>query len=88
MAQRGQRSDRMAAVFVLGVVLFTPPLLNVFDAGAETTVFGVPLLYLYLFLAWAVLIVLMGVTVGKPAPDGAGPGTDADADARRGAGDG
>ncbi len=49
----------MGAIFLLGAVLFNPPLLKVFDTGAETTVFGVPVLFLYFFLAWAVLIFLM-----------------------------
>ncbi len=49
----------MGAVFLLGAVLFNPPLIGAFDTGADTTVFGIPVLFLYFFLAWAVLIFLM-----------------------------
>lgn len=45
------------ALYLLGVVLFSPLLLSVFDvAGARVA--GVPLLFVYLFAAWAVLIAL------------------------------
>mgnify|MGYP000373255036 CR=1 FL=1 len=61
------KSERMGAIFLLGMVLFNPPLLKVFDTGAETTVFGVPVLFLYFFLAWAVLIFLMARVI-DPIP--------------------
>ena len=52
---------RLAAVFLLGVVLFNYPLLSVFDiAGA---IFGIPLLYAYLFAAWTLLIALMAAVI-------------------------
>ncbi len=51
----------------MGAVLFNPPLLKVFDTGAETTVFGVPVLFLYFFLAWAVLIFLMARVIDPHA---------------------
>ncbi len=66
-------SERMAALFLLGLLLFNPPLLNVFDAGAEITVFGIPLLYLYLFSAWAVLIFLTALAINLPHPRGRVP---------------
>ncbi len=67
------RSERMAAVFLLGMLALNPPLLDVFDAGEDVMVFGVPLLYLYIFLAWAVLIVLMALVLNRPVRSGAEP---------------
>jgi hypothetical protein len=42
--------DKLAAAFLLGVGLFTPPLLLLFMS--ESRVGGIPLLYLYVFGAW------------------------------------
>ena len=55
------RNDRLIALFLLGVVAFTPPLLRVF--GGSATVFGWPLLFIYMFLIWAVVVVLIAVDV-------------------------
>ena len=72
MPDSGQRRERLAALFFLGVVLFNPPLLELFDGGADSTVFGVPLLYAYLFFAWAVVIALIAAAIDRrPAPGGA-----------------
>ena len=60
------RNERMGGLFLLGVLVFNPPLLDVFDAGEGVMVFGVPLLYVYLFLAWAVLIALMALVLNRP----------------------
>lgn len=54
-----QRSPRLVAVAVLGLMLFSYPLLAVFDV--PELVFGVPLLWAYLFAAWALLIALMAL---------------------------
>ncbi len=59
MPRHGLRSELIAAIFILGVVLFNKPLLNIFDAGAARMPFGIPLLYVYLFAAWGALIALM-----------------------------
>ena len=40
---------RLAALFVLGLALFLPPLVNLPHDG---TVLGVPALFAWLFLAW------------------------------------
>jgi hypothetical protein len=47
-------NQRLAAVFVLGGILFNHPILSLFDR--PVTWGGVPLLYIYLFLLWALLI--------------------------------
>lgn len=51
------KRQRLAAVFLLGCLLFNYPLLDLFNSDAK--VLGIPLLYAYLFGAWALLIVLM-----------------------------
>ena len=55
--------DRSLALFLLGLVAFTPPLLAVFSV--ESTWLGVPVLYLYVFGAWAGLIILMGLSAAR-----------------------
>ena len=62
MANRTLRAQRLVAVFMLGCLLFSYPLLALFDSGGE--VFGIPLLFAYLFGAWALLIVAM---IERPA---------------------
>lgn len=53
--------QRLAAVFLLGCVLFNYPLIALFNKPGE--VFDIPLLYFYLFGAWAMLIGLMAVII-------------------------
>ena len=62
-------SERLVALFLLAVFLFTPPLLLIFDA--PSTLAGVPVLYLYLFGAWAVLILLLALISEFSEQDGA-----------------
>jgi hypothetical protein len=71
MHRDGERHQRLVATFFLGMALFLPPVLLVFDR--PTMLLGIPILYLYLFIAWAVLIVLgalavRGLNWGEPAP--------------------
>ncbi|MDP2245404.1 hypothetical protein [Pseudomonas sp.] len=61
MANRTLRAQRLVAVFMLGCLLFSYPLLALFDSGGE--VFGIPLLFAYLFGIWALLIVAMILVV-------------------------
>jgi hypothetical protein len=56
-------AQRLVAVFLLGCLLFSYPLLALFNAGG--TVFGIPVLYAYLFAAWAALIALMVLVVER-----------------------
>ena len=51
------RAQRLAALCLLGLALFSYPLLAIFNV--PRTLFGIPLLYAYFFLAWAALIGLM-----------------------------
>ena len=57
--------ELLIALFLLGVLLFAPPLLLVFNSA--TRIFGVPTLYLYLFAVWAGLIALTAVAVERAA---------------------
>ncbi|MBS7661966.1 hypothetical protein I0D00_08450 [Pseudomonas lalucatii] len=65
MADRSLRGQRLVAVFLLGWLLFSYPLLALFDSDARWL--GIPLLYAYLFLAWAALIGLLALVVEGPS---------------------
>jgi hypothetical protein len=75
MARPKRISERLVALFLLGVVLMFPPVLGVFNQQLRP--FGVPLLYLYLFVAWAALILLTATVVRSIGADDNGA---ADAD--------
>lgn len=62
MPEEARRRDQLAGIFALALVLFNPPLLDLFSGG---TVFGWPLLYVYLFGAWALVIVSIGVVAKR-----------------------
>jgi len=63
--------DRFVALLLLGALLFSPPLLEIFRV--PELVFGVPALFLYLFAAWGLLIAVL-VLVSRRAEDGEAPG--------------
>jgi hypothetical protein len=63
MANRAVQAQRLAALFVLGCLLFSFPLLALFNTGG--TVFGIPVLYAYLFGMWAGLIALMILVIER-----------------------
>jgi hypothetical protein len=54
---------RIAALFLLAGLLFTYPVLALFNVHAM--VLGVPVLYVYLFAAWAAVIVLAAVVIDR-----------------------
>ena len=54
MTEEARRRDRLVGLFVLGLALFSPPLVLLFGSGG--TLFGMPMLFVYLFVAWAALI--------------------------------
>ncbi|HEV8314199.1 MAG TPA: hypothetical protein VGQ23_14115 [Burkholderiaceae bacterium] len=56
-------AQRLVALFVLGCLLFSYPLLSLFNTGG--TLWGIPLLYVYLFGAWGALIALMVLVVER-----------------------
>jgi uncharacterized membrane protein len=57
------KGQRLAALFLLGCLLFNYPLLHLF--ARDWLVFGIPLLYCYIFSAWAALIALMALVVER-----------------------
>jgi hypothetical protein len=63
MNRSTRTSTRLAAVFLLGLLLFNYPLLALF--GQPGDVAGVPLIYAYLFLAWALVIGLLAWIVER-----------------------
>jgi hypothetical protein len=60
------KGQRLAALFLLGCLLFNYPLLSLFTGF--TSVWGIPLLYAYLFLAWGLLIGAMAVVIEHREP--------------------
>jgi hypothetical protein len=63
MAHRKLHAQRLIALFVLGCLLFSFPLLSLFNTGG--TVWGIPVLYAYLFGVWIGLIALMALMVER-----------------------
>jgi len=63
MANRAVQAQRLVALFVLGCLLFSYPLLSLFNTGG--VIFGIPVLYAYLFSVWAALIALMILVVER-----------------------
>jgi hypothetical protein len=55
-------NGRYTGLFLLGLFLFSYPVLTLFNQ--PTCLFGIPLFFLYIFTAWSVLIVLI-VFCGK-----------------------
>jgi len=63
MGEFDVRAQRLAALCLLGFVLFGYPLLAVFNVPA--TLFGIPVLYVYFFAAWGALIALMALVIER-----------------------
>jgi hypothetical protein len=63
MFQSMVKSQRLVAVFLLGVVLFNYPVLALFNRAAE--VLGIPVLYVFIFGAWAAMIGLLALVVER-----------------------
>ena len=72
MTRPGLTQERLIALFLLGVLLFTPPFLGIFNTPGR--VLGMPILYVYLFGAWMLLILLVALAIEgtEPADDSAG----------------
>jgi hypothetical protein len=67
MTRPGITTERLLALFLLGIVAFTPPFLGIFNT--PRLILGIPILYLYLFGMWALLIALVALTVRHPDDD-------------------
>ena len=58
-----RKSERLAALALLGLLLFNYPLLSLFSSDGR--VLGIPLLYAYLFAAWTTVIALIALIVRR-----------------------
>jgi hypothetical protein len=67
MSRPGLTHERLVALFLLGVLIFTPPLLGIFNTPDR--ILGLPTLYLYLFAAWTLLIVLVALAIESSDAD-------------------
>jgi hypothetical protein len=56
MQRPGRQREMFVAVFFLGCVLFTPPVLTL--SNKANFIAGIPSLYLFLFVAWGAVILL------------------------------
>lgn len=56
-----KKHQRLLALFLLFLMLFNSPIINI--VNRPVLVAGIPLLYLYLFTAWLVMIVLLALVV-------------------------
>jgi hypothetical protein len=63
MAHRAPLGPRLVCVFLLGMLLFSFPLLSLFNR--VDTVFRIPILFAYLFAAWALVIALLALAVER-----------------------
>ena len=59
--------DRLIALFLLGVLLLTPPMMAIFNV--PRLLFGIPLLYLYLFGTWILLVALVALALRQRRAD-------------------
>jgi len=63
MSRSGVTGEGLFFLFLLGVFLFNPPLLSIFDIPRQ--LFGVPLLYIYLFACWGALVLAVAFIIEK-----------------------
>jgi hypothetical protein len=63
MIRPSVKGQRLAALFLLGFLLFNYPLLTLFVGPPRA--WGIPLLYVYVFAVWAGLIGLMVLVVER-----------------------
>jgi len=61
--RRSVTTERLIALFLLGLLLFNYPVLAVFNRAAEIS--GIPLVYVYIFAAWAGFIALLALLVER-----------------------
>ena len=58
---------RLAGLFLVGLVLFLPPIVGLADRG---TVLGVPALFFAVYAGWALVIGLLVVILRRERPGG------------------
>jgi hypothetical protein len=67
MLKPSRTGERLVALFLLGVLVFAPPLLLIFNKAFR--ILGIPALYFYLFAVWAALIALVALAVERRPDD-------------------
>lgn len=70
MADEKLRSERSLALFAVAFLALNFPILSLF--GQESSLFGVPTLYVYLFVLWALLIFLSFISLWQRKTDPGG----------------
>ena len=71
MSRPAATGERWVAIFLLALLLFSPPLLSIFS---EHHLLAVPFIYVYLFFSWGLVIALAALAVeGGPPPAERGP---------------
>ena len=55
------KGQRLAALFLAGVLIFNYPLFLLFNK--ESTIWGIPILYFSIFVCWVVFIGLMALII-------------------------
>jgi hypothetical protein len=60
----GPTGARLACLFLAGCLLFSFPLIAIFNVHGR--VLGVPVLFAYLFAAWSALIALVALLMERP----------------------
>lgn len=68
MSRSGITVERLIFLFLLGVVLFNPPMLSIFNL--PDYLFGIPRLYVYIFACWGALLLVLAVVIERSG-DGA-----------------
>lgn len=63
MRRPSATGERLFFLFLIGVFLFNPPALSIFDVPRQ--VFGIPLLYLYLFACWGAMLLLVAFIIER-----------------------
>jgi hypothetical protein len=73
MLRPSRTRELLIALFLLGALVFAPPLLIIFNKAI--LILGIPVLYFYLFGAWGALIALVALAVEpwQQADDESGP---------------
>jgi hypothetical protein len=56
-------SQRLLAVFLIGMLLLFSPIVSLFDRPLFWL--GIPMIYLYLFSVWAILIAAMALIISS-----------------------
>ena len=61
MSRQSVTGERLIFLFLIGVLLFNPPMLSIFNVPEY--LFGIPLLYIYLFACWGVLLLFLAIII-------------------------